>query len=26
MRPPRMDNFVGYTIKHTFFVGDEGNP
>jgi len=22
--PPRMDNFIGYTIKHTFFEGDEG--
>ncbi len=21
--PPRMDNFVGYTIKHTFFEGEE---
>jgi len=23
--PPRMDNFIGYTLKHTFFEGDEGN-
>jgi quercetin dioxygenase-like cupin family protein len=21
--PPRMDNFIGYTIKHTFFEADE---
>jgi len=21
--PPRMDNFIGYTIKHTFFEGEE---
>ena len=21
--PPRMANFIGYTIKHTFFEGDE---
>jgi quercetin dioxygenase-like cupin family protein len=21
--PPRMDNFIGYTIKHTFFEEDE---
>jgi hypothetical protein len=20
--PPRMDNFIGYTIKHTFFESD----
>jgi hypothetical protein len=20
--PPRMDNFIGYTIKHTFFEGE----
>ena len=22
--PPRLDNFIGYTIKHTFFEEDEG--
>jgi quercetin dioxygenase-like cupin family protein len=22
--PPRLDNFIGYAIKHTFFEGDEG--
>ncbi len=22
--PPRLDNFIGYTIKHTFFEGEEG--
>ncbi len=22
--PPRLDNFIGYTVKHTFFEGDEG--
>ena len=21
--PPRLDNFIGYTIKHTFFEGEE---
>jgi hypothetical protein len=21
--PPRRDNFIGYTIKHTFFEGEE---